>query len=145
MQVDFYQLAGTPIEKTVPLLAAKTLENNEKMLIVADEDMLISKLNEALWAYDSTAFLPHGKASDPGSEGQPVLLSNTPSAANGAKFALIADGKWRDETLSFERVFYLFDDDQIDEARQAWKVLSQQDDVEPRYWKQEGGRWRQGP
>lgn len=145
MQVDFYQLAGTPIGKTVPPLAAKTLENSEKMLIVAEADSLLSVLDEALWTYEATAFLPHGKASDPSPENQPILLSNTASAANGAKFALIADGKWRDETLSFDRVFYLFDDDQIDEARQAWKALSEQDDVEPRYWKQDGGRWRQGP
>ena len=145
MQVDFYQLAGTPIEKTVPQLAAKTLENSEKMLIIAEEDAMLSSLDEALWTYEATAFLPHGKATDAGPETQPVLLSASPTASNGARFALIADGKWRDEMLAFDRVFYLFDDDHIGEARKAWKAPSHKDDVEPRYWKQDGGRWRQGP
>ena len=106
---------------------------------------MLSSLDEALWTYDATAFLPHGKATDAGPGAQPVLLSANPTAPNGARFALIADGRWRDETLTFDRVFYLFDDDHIGEARKAWKALSQKDDVEPRYWKQDGGRWRQGP
>lgn len=40
MQVDFYQLAGTPIEAVVPQLAAKVLESGERLLIVAEDETL---------------------------------------------------------------------------------------------------------
>lgn len=145
MQVDFYQLAGTPIEKTVPPIAAKTLESGERLLIVADAAELRSRLDLELWTFSPTSFVPHGDASGNAPELQPVLISDSATASNGAKFVLIADGKWREDALAFDRVFYLFGDDRIDEARTAWRALAQKEGVEPRYWKQDGGRWRQGP
>jgi DNA polymerase-3 subunit chi len=33
----------------------------------------------------------------------------------------------------------------IDGARTAWRTLAARDDIERRYWTQDGGRWRQGP
>lgn len=145
MQVDFYQLAGTPIEAVVPQLAAKTLENGERLLIVASDERLRGVLNEALWTYDPTSFLPHGLAGEDVPEDQPVLLSAETDAGNDAKFVMLADGEWRDAALNFDRAFYLFDADRLDDARNAWRSLAGMDTVEPRYWKQDNGRWRQGP
>ncbi|QLC24121.1 DNA polymerase III subunit chi [Parasphingopyxis algicola] len=145
MQVDFYQLAGTPVETVVPQLAAKVLESGERLLIVAGEERLRTLLDEALWTHDPTSFLPHGSDADERAAHQPILLSDKPEAANEARFVMLADGAWRDEALGFERVFYLFDADRLDDARTAWRSLAEKDGVEPRYWKQEAGRWRQGP
>lgn len=145
MQVDFYQLAGTPIETVVPQLAAKTLENGERLLIVADDTGLRERLDEALWTYDPASFLPHGQSGAGAPANQHVLLSGDTDAANAAKYIMIADGEWREAALSFERVFYLFDAERLDDARNAWRSLSGMDAVEPRYWKQDHGRWRQGP
>jgi DNA polymerase III subunit chi len=47
--------------------------------------------------------------------------------------------------LGFDRVFYLFPPDKTGEAREAWKALKDRDGIERRYWKQDGGKWRQGP
>lgn len=145
MQVDFYQLAGTPIEAAAPQLAAKTLESGERLLIVAGDAQLRALLDEALWTYEPASFLPHAQSGDGAAGEQPVLLSAETEAANGAKFVMLADGEWRDAALGFVRVFYLFDGDRLDEARNAWRSLSAMDDVEPRYWKQDNGRWRRGP
>ncbi|MEM8696654.1 MAG: DNA polymerase III subunit chi [Pseudomonadota bacterium] len=145
MQVDFYQLAGTPIETVVPQLAAKVLEAGERLLIVAEDEPLRHRLDEAIWSHDPSSFLPHGMAGEGNSDRQPILLSGATDAPNAAKFAMLADGRWREDALTFERVFYLFDADRIDEARTAWRSLSTRADVEPRYWKQDNGRWRQGP
>lgn len=145
MQVDFYQLAGTPIEAVVPQLAAKVLESGERLLIVSGEERVRALLDEALWTHDPLSFLPHGSDADEKAADQPILLSDRPEATNQATFAMLADGIWRDAALGFARVFYLFDADRLDDARNAWRSLAGKDDVEPRYWKQEGGRWRQGP
>jgi DNA polymerase-3 subunit chi len=145
VQVDFYQLAGTPIEKVVPQLASKVIESGERLLLVADDEALLGLLDEALWTHDASSFLPHGRAGEGKEAGQAVLLSRDVEAANGAKFVMLADGQWRDAALGFERVFYLFDAAQLDEARNAWRALTGKDNVEPRYWKQENGRWKQGP
>ena len=145
MQVDFYQLAGTPVEAVVPHLAAKTLENGERLLIVAEDSRLRAVLDEALWTYEPTSFLPHGQIADGLPENQPVLLSAETDAANSAKFIMLADGEWRDAALNFDRAFYLFDADRLDDARNAWRSLSDMENVEPHYWKQDNGRWRKGP
>lgn len=145
MQVDFYQLAGTPIEAVVPQLAAKTLESGERLLIVAGDAQLRALLDEALWTYDPASFLPHGLSAEGMAANQPVLLSAETDAANAAKFIMLADGEWRDAALNFDRAFYLFDADRLEDARNAWRSLSVMDAVEPRYWKQDNGRWRQGP
>ncbi|MBC2777890.1 DNA polymerase III subunit chi [Parasphingopyxis marina] len=145
MQVDFYQLAGTPIEKVVPQLATKVAETGERLLIVAAEDRLLDLLDEALWTHEAASFLPHGKAGAGSDAEQVVLLSDEPAAGNAARFVMLADGQWRDEALGFDRVFYLFDEAMLDDARSAWRSLMAKDSVEPRYWKQDHGRWRQGP
>jgi DNA polymerase-3 subunit chi len=54
---------------------------------------------------------------------------------------LIADGKWRDAALTYDRSFYLFDDRTLDDARLAWKLLAGREGVDRRYWAQEGGKW----
>ena len=144
MQVDFYQLAGTPIEAVVPQLAAKVLDTGERLLIVAEEKAVRALLDEALWGHDPASFLAHG-GQDDCPELQPILLADSVEPKNGARFAMLADGIWRETALEAERVFYLFDAERLDDARAAWRSLSARDEVEPRYWKQDNGRWRQGP
>ena len=55
------------------------------------------------------------------------------------------DGKWRDEAFGFERAFLFFDNSTIDAARGTWRMLGERDGVERHFWKQEGGRWVEGP
>jgi len=74
---------------------------------------------------------------------QPILLSANTDAPNRARNILIADGEWREAALTFDRAFYLFDNDTLEGARLAWKLLAGRDEVERRYWAQEGGKWTQ--
>jgi DNA polymerase IIIc chi subunit len=76
---------------------------------------------------------------------QPVLLSADPEPANAARNIALADGAWRDDALTFKRAFYFFDQSTIADARTCWKKLKGTDGVEPRFWRQEGGRWMEGP
>jgi DNA polymerase-3 subunit chi len=143
--VDFYHLASSPIERVLPRICERLIEGGERLLIVASEEVLAA-LDEQLWTYSPDAFLPHGRSVQPGAEGQPILLSNAPDPLNGAGNIALADGLWRDEALSFGRVFYFFGTCHLDAARGAWRALKGRSDAEPRYWKQdERGKWVQGP
>ncbi|QTD56829.1 DNA polymerase III subunit chi [Parasphingorhabdus cellanae] len=145
MQVDFYHLTRDPAEKLVPVLAQKTLDGGQRMLLVSNFVGQLEKLSHALWQAGPTSFLAHGLAGNGHDEAQPVLISGKCEATNGARFVALTDGEWRDEALGFDRAFYLFTADQIDSARTVWRALSSKDDVTPRYWKQDGGRWVEGP
>ena len=141
MIVNFYQLASTPLERVLPLVCQGLLGQGERMLVVGDE-ALIARLDEQLWTYAADSFLPHGRTN---AEAQPVLLSTEPVAANGARAIALADGEWRDEALGFDKAYYFFDDEGLGAARELWRTLSANDDVEPRYWKQVDGKWVRGP
>jgi DNA polymerase-3 subunit chi len=141
MIVDFYHLSASPLERVLPGLCEKVLASGERLLVVAEAG-LIERLDEQLWTQGRDSFLPHGRD---GGERQPVFLSETADAANGATHIVLADGAWRDEALGFARAFYFFDSSHIDTARGAWRALNGKQGVESRYWKQVEGKWVQGP
>ena len=141
MQVDFYQLAGTPAEQVIASLAEKVLEADGRLLIIAEDEAHLARLDRMLWDQGAASFLPHGISGGSDDSRQPILLSTSPDAPNQARNMLIADGSWREAALTYDRGFYLFDDATLEEARLAWKLLAGRSGVERRYWAQEGGKW----
>ncbi len=141
MQVDFYQLGESPAERVIASIADKVLEQNGRLLVVAEDEAVLARLDRMLWDQAPTSFLPHGLAGGSDDARQPILLSTSPDAPNLARNMLIADGQWRDAVLSYDRGFYLFDDSTLEDARLAWKLLAGRDGIERRYWANEGGKW----
>ncbi len=143
MQVDFYQLAGTPPEQVISSLAQKVLAADGRLLIIADDEPFLARLDRMLWDQGASSFIPHGLAGGSDDARQPVLLSTSPDAPNQARNMLIADGTWREAALTYDRSFYLFDNDTLEGARLAWKLLAGREGVDRRYWAQVDGRWKQ--
>jgi DNA polymerase III subunit chi len=142
MQVDFYQLGRTPFEEVIASLAEKLLAQDSRLLIVAEDDTLLARLDRMLWDQGAASFLPHGLAGGADDARQPILLSTSPDAPNLARNMLIADGQWREAALSYDRAFYLFGKDALEGARLAWKLLAGREEVERHFWAQdESGRW----
>lgn len=143
MQVDFYQLTRDPAEKVLPAIAQRVLDDGGRLLIVSDDMAQLDAISAALWTAKPDSFLAHAKGGEGNDTLQPILLSSDMDAANGARFVAIADGNWRDVGAGVDRIFYLFPPDRTDTARTAWRNLGEES--ARRYWKQDGGKWRQGP
>jgi DNA polymerase III subunit chi len=141
VQVDFYQLVATPAEQVIASIAEKVLGSDGRLLVVAEDEAFLSRLDRMLWDEGATTFLPHGIVGGADDARQPILLSTSPDAPNQARNMLIADGTWRDAALTFDRSFYLFDSGTLDGARLAWKQLAGREGVEQRYWAQQDGKW----
>ncbi len=141
MRVDFYQLGETQSEAVIATIAAKVTGAGERLLVVADDEAFLTRLDRLLWSQDEGSFLPHGIAGGVDDARQPVLLSTSEDAPNLARNFLIADGQWREAALSFDRAFFLFGGDTLEAARLAWKLLSGREGVERRYWAHDGGKW----
>jgi DNA polymerase-3 subunit chi len=120
MQVDFYQLAGSPAEQVIASIAGKLLAEDSRLLVVAADDGLLARLDRMLWDQGPASFLPHGIAGGADDARQPILLSTSPDAPNRARNMLIADGEWREAALAYDRAFYLFDATSLEGARLAW-------------------------
>lgn len=141
MQVDFYQLAGAPAEQVIASIAEKVLDGDGRLLIVAEDEGSLARLDRLLWDQGATSFLAHGLAGGADDARQPILLSTSPDAPNQARNMLIADGTWREAALTYDRSFYLFDGETLEGARLAWKLLAGREGVERRYWARESGKW----
>ena len=142
MQVDFYQLGEAPLEQVVGPIADKLLAQDSRLLIVAEDETLLARLDRLLWDRGPDSFVPHGLAGGSDDSRQPILLSASPDAPNLARNMLIADGQWREAALGYDRAFYLFDNDALPGARLAWKLLSGREGVERRFWaRDDAGRW----
>ena len=141
MRVDFYQLGSAPPEAIVATLAGRLLDDGQRLLIVASDESMLARLDRLLWDQGEASFLPHGLAGGPDDQAQPVLLSTGTDAPNHARNLLIADGEWREAALAYDRAFFLFDDETLEAARLAWKLLAGRDEVERNYWALDAGRW----
>ena len=143
MQVDFYQLAGTPPEQVIASIAEKLLASDGRLIVVAADEVFLARLDRMLWDQGETSFLPHGISGGAEDARQPILLSTSPDAPNLARNMLIADGVWRDAALTYDRSFFLFDAATLLTAREAWRSLADREGIERRYWAREGGKWVQ--
>ena len=143
MQVDFSQLDSSPPEQLIAGIAQKVLSGGGRLLVIADDETYLSKLDRMLWDQGPTSFLPHGLAGGADDARQPILFSKSPDAPNLARNVLIADGLWRDSALSYDRSFLLFANSTLEGAREAWKSLRSRPGVERRYWAREHGKWVQ--
>ena len=141
MRVDFYQLGEATMESVVASVGQRLIGDSQRLLVVAEDEALLARLDRLLWDQGAASFLPHALAGGSDDSAQPILLSTGTDAPNLARNLLIADGTWREAALGYERAFYLFDGDSLEAARLAWKLLAGRDGVERHYWASEDGRW----
>lgn len=144
MRVDFYQLTRDPPAMVLPAIAQNIIKAGHKLLVVSAQESL-EILSKSLWSHRDDSFLAHAIAGEGDDALQPILLSDKLENSNAASMIALCDGHWRDEALSFERAFYMFSPDQIDDARGLWKNLMATEGLELHYWKQEGRKWVEGP
>jgi DNA polymerase III subunit chi len=143
MRIDFYHLSVRPLETVLPAICEKVLGDGGRLLVVTEQAEAVDRL---LWSYAPESFLPHAPAGGSRDADQPVLITAEVTAGNDARNVALADGLWRDEALSFDRIFYFFDAATIGDARAAWRALKDHSGAERHYWKQdERGRWVEGP
>ena len=141
MRVDFYQLGDATAESVVASVGQRLVGEGQRLLVIAEDEALLARLDRLLWDQGEASFLPHGLAGGNDDSAQPILLTAGSDAPNLARNVLIADGRWRDAALNYERAFFLFDGDSVEGARLAWKLLAGRDGVERNYWGHEDGRW----
>jgi len=140
VKLDFWQYTHDPLEKVVVLIAKRVLGEGARLVVVSGDADQRAAISRALWSAGPDSFLANGEAAAPGADRQPILLSDTPQALNGADHAILADGVFRD-CPGFARVFLLFPPEAAPSAREAWSAQDGRADIERAYFAQEDGRW----
>jgi len=123
----FYHLTESRLEEALPPLLEKSLERGWKVSVHLGSEERRDALDAHLWTFRDDSFLPHGIDRDAETAPrQPVLLTLSPEAANGASVRFAVDGAALPSLEGCDRLVLMFDghdQDQLDAARAQWKEL----------------------
>ena len=124
-EVRFYHLQRRTLEQALPKILEKVLERGWRAVVLAGSPERVDALNQHLWTYDPSSFLPHGSARDGFAAEQPVWLTADEETPNGATVLVLVDGMTSGAMGSFDLVCDLFDGndgDAVLAARERWKI-----------------------
>ncbi|MDI2090616.1 DNA polymerase III subunit chi [Commensalibacter oyaizuii] len=148
--VGFYHLTKTDLQQALPLLLIRTMQANERGLVLCKDDQQVQGLTEALWRVSQPIWLPHGchtsDNQDDFPQWQPIWLTVFEENLNQAAFLFLVGGQSEVNLTAFKRVFDLFDGndpDAVQQARQRWRLLKQ-NGHDLTYWKQTDKGWGKG-
>lgn len=147
MDVAFYQLTSTSMEKTLPKLLEKIYNSNQRALVLLDSSERLEAVNSFLWTYATLSFLPHGCEKDSAvhAQRQPIWLTTHMENPNQANVLVMTSGETlvRDD-LGFQKCLDLFDGNNetaLQQARQRYQFYKQKGHV-CTYWRQTvQGQW----
>ena len=140
--VFFYELHGTPLEATLPMLLDKARGQGWRVLVRSTDQDLLTRLDDHLWQGPVDGFLPHGLAGGPHDCDQPILLGDLPATGFACVMAVGGAAISAQEAGDLARGCILFDSDEVSKAaaRLQWKALTEAG-IAAQYWAQEDGRW----
>ena len=145
-EVWFYHLERTGLDQALPELLQKTLARGWRALVRSPEPERLEHLDGWLWSFRDDSFLPHGLASEPLADRQPVLLTAEADNANAAQALFLLDDAEPGPLDGYERCLILFDgrdEAAVAAARRRWGDLKKVGH-KISYWRQsDGGRWEQ--
>ncbi len=145
-EVGFYHLTKWPLERALPKLLERVLASGRRAVLLAPSKERVEDLTVQLWTYDPGSWLPHGSARDGHAEAQPIYLTDTEEAPNGADVLVVVEGMRPEFAGQFDRVLDLFngrDEDAVAAARDRWRHYSA-GGHKLTYWQQtDSGGWQQ--
>jgi DNA polymerase-3 subunit chi len=143
-QIWFYQTMKGELLSSISSLVEKIYEKGMSVFIHGHDEALIDSLDEHLWTYNPTTFLPHARLDGETDNDHSILLGTKyGSQPTFSIYLSISAQSWPDEN-GFLRMMFLFDEADLahkDWARVQWKQF-QKTDYSLQFWKQsESGKW----
>lgn len=126
MEVNFYQVDDIIYKSVAPLLI-KLLEDNKKTLVYCENEKQVSEIDDGLWSFSKTKFVPHASFKDKLNHSeQPILITHLKENHNQAN-CLVKFLEVEGEFLKgFEKTFYFFGSGNLEEARKLWSKYKKQ-------------------
>jgi len=121
-EINFYFI-DTEKDRFLYSFLFKILDSSKKIVIYNNSIERINYLDEILWTWGETKFLPHGTKKDGNIDKHPIYLTTEKENPNKANFLIIEENlEDLDFLKSFEKVFYIFDNakESIDKAKAVW-------------------------
>ncbi len=140
MEINFYQIDDILHKSMAPLLQ-KILEDKKKVLIYSKNAELLKQIDDGLWSFSKTKFLPHAtkfEKSDPIKN--PIFLTDSEENENQAEFLIMLDQTSDDFAKNFTKIFHFFDNNNLAEAKKLWSYYKQKS-ANLNFYKKDQGKW----
>ena len=144
MQISFYHLTRLSLEKSLPKLLEKILSQGLRTVVVAETEPQVQILNDTLWTYHPTSFLPHGTEKEGRASDQPIWITSKIENPNGAQVLVFATLREKEGFDAFSRVLYMFDGNRTENLEKAGGLWKKYKEVghSLAYWQQDAeGKW----
>lgn len=143
-EVLFYHLTELRLEEALPPLVEKSLARGWRVVLQFAQEETRDLVDNHLWTWRDSSFLPHGTDGTDFDARQPILLTTGSANGNAANIRFLAGGADIDDVDVYERVVVMFDghdNAQLERARGQWKRFSGSGN-QLTYWQQNGsGGW----
>ena len=144
--INFYQVKKTHVYNALFYLVRKSIEQNKRVLIQTRSIEMTKEIDEFLWSYDLSSFVPHNKLGDEDTSFSPIFITNEQNDVKDYQYLFIMSNfKYSiAEICKFERTFVLFnnnDTEFLKATRTLWTDLDNFDG-ERRFWVEEQNGWK---
>jgi DNA polymerase IIIc chi subunit len=140
MQINFYQTDGI-LHKSIAPILTKILEEEKRALIFCTNQELLKQLDDGLWSFSKTRFIPHGTKDDEvKADKQPILLSQTQENLNNSSYLIMLDKADDDFIKKFDKVFYFFGSDNLKQSKDLWRYYKEKS-AKLNFYKREQDKW----
>jgi len=125
-EILFYHLTESTLEQTLPALLERSLQRRWRAAVLCKTMAGCRALDNFLWSFSESSFIPHGLEDEPYAPQQPVLLGLREENRNQAYVCFCVEGAIAPNPQDYARLCIMFDSrkaEQLAAARAAWKML----------------------
>ncbi|MDC1092465.1 DNA polymerase III subunit chi [Hyphomicrobiales bacterium] len=112
-EIFFYKLKNTSIDLFLISLIEKSISKNWNSLVLLDNTERMEEINDLLWTFNDTSFIPHGSQSDPSPDKQNVYLTCNEENLNNSNIIFSTDGVIINEPDNWNRCIYIFNEQNL--------------------------------
>ena len=112
-EIFFYKLKNTSIDLFLISLIEKSISKNWNSLVLLDNTERMEEINDLLWTFNDTSFIPHGSQSDLSPDKQNVYLTCNEENLNNSNIIFSIDGIIVNEPDNWNRCIYIFNEQNL--------------------------------
>ncbi len=112
-EIFFYKLKNTSSEIFLTSLIEKSIDNDWNSVVLFDNIERMEEINDFLWSYKDTSFLPHGSQNDKNPELHRVYLTCEEENPNNSHVILSIDGLLIKNINLWQRCIYIFNEQNL--------------------------------
>ncbi|MFT5704035.1 MAG: DNA polymerase-3 subunit chi [Rickettsiales bacterium] len=140
MEINFYQVDDIIYKSIAPLLG-KVLDENKKALIYCQDEAQKVEIDNGLWSFSKTKFVPHSTSADKLDHStQPIFITSSEENPNKAEYLIMLTETGEEMLKQFDKIFYFFGSGEVKDARRLWTKYKKQS-ASLNFYRKNNGAW----